>query len=178
MRNVKGAPACLLALTAAFSLVAEPSGAQMRMQGSDLGSEHPEHLLCDATAAECVAEVKVRLHPHDLLNRACLINVAPVIFLPRDQSKMRSIRWKLKRTFGSGDFRFVSGRQLEIGDNVNDKGDPVFRLKSATDTEVLFEIGTPPFAKLFPYTIRLEYKDGSGNVITCAPLDPVIVNRD
>ena len=154
------------------------------MGGADIGTGKMRHDRCKAKP-DCRVKIKVRLHPHDEDNQACLVNVNPVVFVHRNPTH-KTMTWFLDPGGTSPPtFRFVPGRGVEIADNIDDDdesstvGTQAFKFVSSTDTTVVYEIKGRP-RKAFAYTINIDYPDpkDAAKTITCTPLDPIIVNRD
>lgn len=160
-------------------------GTQIQTMGAeDIGTGRLGHVRCKKEA-DCSLDVKVRIHPHDDQNRACLLNVKPMVYI-HPNALHKTITWRLVPGGTSPPaFQFVRGREVEIADNVDDingsstLGSQVFKFNAATATTVTYDILTK-IPKGFSYTINVEYPDPSGGPmpIACAPLDPIIVNRD
>lgn len=153
------------------------------MGGGDIGAGKIRHDRCKAVP-DCQVKVRVRLHPHDEDNRACLVNVHPVVYVHRNV-KHTTMTWILDAAVGSPEFRFVPGRGVEISDNIDDDDESptvkkqVFEIFSSTDKMIVYKIMGRP-RKAFAYTINIDYPDpkDASKPIPCTPLDPIIVNRD
>lgn len=150
-----------------------------------------KHHQCALAVKECEVNVYVVPHPFGLFGGGeCLIRVKDVIFLRADTEK---IKWTLvmpkKKEFFFRDTDTSTGRMgIEIAANGADgdgeSGKRVFEEQPlSADADVFtHHVAVPKLNRVFAYTIKLRhtFKNGLGIETTtdCAPLDPVIVNRD
>jgi hypothetical protein len=153
------------------------------------GSSRLKHVKCAdiqiTVGSEKVCEVTVHVasHPLDLdKSGECLIRVKDVVQLAKNTDR---VLWKLKGG-GKNEFYFLDNGVVvdsNKADGDGESGDPVFSPEPVTgDRDVFKHAITKRVNRVFPYTIRLGhvYLDQTGKLtyVECAPLDPVIVNRD